>query len=196
MWRLLELSLTFAKLCVFAFGGGYVIIPGLISISELNHWATASELTEVVAIAGMAPGPVAVNAAVGFGYKVGGFPGALAALSGVILPCAFIVITTAAYFSKINKHPLVQSALYGLRPVITGIILYASINIAVKNGIICSAPGELIKSGINVFAGSLHLFEIKSAFITVITFLLLAKTKVHPAFIIFGAGILGIAAFR
>ncbi len=195
MMMLFKLGLMFAKLCVFAFGGGYVMIPSLIKASEANHWATASELTDVVAIAGMTPGPVAVNAAVGFGYKVAGFPGAVASFLGIAVPCALIVIIVATFFFKIYAHPKVKAVLYGLRPVITGIILYAAVSIALKNSIIGAVPGKLIEKGFNISALGVNLFEVKSVVIVLTTFLFLKKTKIQPIFMIVGAGVLGVVIF-
>ena len=109
MSLLFELFIMFVKLCAFAFGGGYVMIPSLIKASEANGWATAAELTDVIAIAGMSPGPVAVNAAVGYGYKVAGFPGAIASMLGIAIPCAVIVIVVATFFFKVYSNAKVQA---------------------------------------------------------------------------------------
>jgi chromate transporter len=195
MLMLFKLFLMFAKLCAFAFGGGYVMIPSLIKASEANHWATASELTNVIAIAGMSPGPVAVNAAIGYGYKVAGFPGAAACFLGIALPCALIVILVAAFFLKVYNNPHIQAALYALRPVITGIILYAAVSIAIKNNMIAAVPGKLIEKGFYLSASGHNLFEVKSMLIGIITFAVLQKTKISPIFLIVGAGLLGVAIF-
>lgn len=192
---LLNLFLMFAKLAGFAFGGGYVMIPSLIRASEANHWATAAELTDTVAIAGMAPGPVAVNAAVGYGYLVAGFPGAFASFLGIAVPCAFIVILVATFFFKVYDHPKVQAALYGLRPVITGIILYAAISIALKNKMIMTAAEETIQKGFGLSISGVQLFEGKSLAIIVLTLLILLKTRIQPIFIILAAGLAGMLLF-
>ncbi|MCX8130981.1 MAG: chromate transporter [Clostridia bacterium] len=195
MELLFKLFIMFAKLSAFAFGGGYVMIPSLIKASETNGWATASELTDVIAIAGMSPGPVAVNAAVGYGYKVAGFPGAVASFLGIAIPCALIVITVAAFFFRVYNYPKVQAALYGLRPVITGIILYAAVSLALKNSIIAAAPDKLISDGINITASGFQLFEAKSLVITALTLGILMKTKIQPIFLILGSGVLGVLIF-
>jgi chromate transporter len=195
MELLVKLFIMFTKLCAFAFGGGYVMIPSLIKASEANGWATASELTDVIAIAGMSPGPIAINAAVGYGYKVAGFQGAMASMLGIAIPCALIVIVVATFFFKVYNHPKVQAALYGLRPVVTGIILYAAVSLAIKNSIIAAAPDKLIPHGINITALGLQLFEAKSLVITVLTFGILVRTKVQPILLILASGILGVFIF-
>ena len=185
----------FAKLSLFSFGGGFVMVPPAIAEIEANHWATAAELTNTVAIATMAPGPVGVNLAVGLGYKVGGLPGAGAAFLGITLPTTVLVVFVALFFFKIYKHPLVSAAFYGLRPAITGIILYAAISLALKNGILFAANDRILDSGINVIFNGWHFFEAKSLVITAATFFLLAKNKLAPLVLILISGIIGIMVF-
>ena len=193
--RLLELAMIFAKLYPFSFGGGYVMIPIMMDELVNNNWATVSELTDIVAIAGMAPGSVAINAAIGLGYKVGGFPGAIASFLGIAIPTTILVVLGATFFFKIYKHPKVKSAFYGLRPVITGIIIYAAVSLALNNGVIAASSEKMIMNGWNLSIAGVNLFEAKSILITIASIALLIKTKVHPIFVIIGAGILGILIF-
>jgi hypothetical protein len=88
-----DLFLTFAKIGLFTFGGGYAMLP-LIEKEAVDNkkWITDNELLDVVAIAESTPGPIAINAATFIGKKVGGFIGALCATTGVVLP-SFIIIT-------------------------------------------------------------------------------------------------------
>ncbi len=191
---LIQLFLMFAKLSLFSFGGGYVMIPIMLQELEKNKWATAADVTDIVALAGMSPGPVAVNAAVGLGYKVAGLGGVIAAFLGIAVPCAVVVILVAMFFFKVYDHPMVKGALYGLRPVITGIIIYAAVKIAIKNGIVAAHEG-IIESGININYGAIQLFEVKSIIMALIAFFVLTRTKTHPIFVIISAGVLGILLF-
>lgn len=195
MIMLIKLALMFSKLSLFSFGGGYVMIPIAMKELEANGWATVSELTDIVAIAGMSPGPVAVNAAVGLGYKVAGIKGLIAAFLGITVPTTILVIIVAAFFFKIYKHPKVKAAFYGLRPVITGIIIYAAVSFALKNGVIAASAGKTISSGYNIFFMGNHLFELKSLMIAAAAFFILIKTKTHPIFVIISSGILGTFIF-
>ncbi len=192
---LFKLALLFAKLCVFAFGGGYVMIPIMLHELEANHWASVSELTDVVAIAGVSPGPIAVNAAIGLGYKVAGFPGAIAAFLGILIPNSLLVIVVAIFFFKICTHPRVKDMFYGLKPAIVGIILYAAASFALKNGILHPANGNLIKNGLNIALPGIYLFELKSVIIAALAFFVMFKTKVHPIFVIIASGIIGVLLF-
>lgn len=195
MQILMGMFWIFAKLSLFSFGGGFVMVPAVIAEIEANHWATAAELTNTVAIATMAPGPVGVNLAVGVGYKVGGLPGAGAAFLGITLPTTILVVFVALFFFKVYKHPLVAAAFYGLRPAITGIILYAAVSLALKNGILFAANDKMLDSGINIIFNGWHFFEAKSLVITAVIFFLLAKNKVAPLGLILLSGVVGIIVF-
>ncbi|HEY8500709.1 MAG TPA: chromate transporter [Clostridia bacterium] len=190
----IKLFLMFAKLSVFAFGGGYVMFPMLQAEVEKNGVIAISELNDIIALAGMTPGAVAVNAAVGVGYKAAGIGGVVSAITGVMLPCALIVVAVAACFFRIYKNPVVQAALYGLRPVITGIILYAAIKLAGSEGILLSVGGDTINNGLYMSISS-TLVELKSAALAAISFILLVKTKIHPIYLILASGLAGILLF-
>jgi chromate transporter len=136
-----------------------------------------------------------VNASISLGYRVAGLPGTLAAFLGIVIPNAVLVILVAVFFFKICTHPQVKAAFYGLRPVITGIILFAAASFAMKNGIFLSASDNLIQGGINLSFFNRHLAEIKSTVIAVSAFLLMHKAKIHPIFVIIGGGVAGILLF-
>ncbi len=190
MILLLELAWMFAKLVLFSFGGGYVMIPIMLREIELKQWATAIELTDIVAIASISPGSVAINAAIGLGYRIASFPGAIAAFLGIALPNTLIILMAAIFFFKVYKHPYVKAAFYGLRPVISGIILYAAVSFALRNSLVgAGAPGIIEKGIYYSLAG--FFVEIKSLLIIVVVIGLLIKTKIHPIIIIFSSGAIG-----
>lgn len=192
---LLKLFFMFAKLSAFSFGGGYVMIPIMLKELEGNGLINISEVTDIVALAGMSPGSVAVNAAVGIGYKVANLQGAFAAALGIIVPNFIIVILAALFFFKIYHKQYVKNAFYGLRPVIIGIILYAAVSFALKNSIIGAPLNKIINNGYNIVWANHHIVELKSFLLIILSFLLLLKTKVHPILVIIIGGIAGIAVF-
>ncbi len=199
MLELINIFLLFVKISAFSFGGGYVAFPIIQEANETYAWMGYTELSNILALAGMSPGPVAINGAVGVGYKVAGIPGVFAAFLGIAVPCAIIVTLVATFFFKVYKKPAVSNILYILRAVIAGVILYAGVNFALKNGMILAGVFEksskMIEGGWNVMSSSVHLFEVKSIVMSVAVFFMLLKTKVHPIFIILGGGVLGIFIF-
>ena len=82
-----QLFLSFLQIGALSFGGGYAAMPLIESQIVTNHsWLTMTEFANLVTIAEMTPGPIAVNAATFVGTKIGGVPGALVATAGCILP--------------------------------------------------------------------------------------------------------------
>lgn len=191
---LLTLFFIFFKLSFFSFGGGYVMIPLIEQeLVSNNIHLEANKISNIVAIAGMAPGPVAINAAIGFGYEIGGMWGVIFSFIGIVIPSLLIVIISAILFKKIYSSKYFKWSMYGLSPIIVGIILYAAVNMAIKNNMIFSKT-SVISSGWYVTLGS-YGFELKSILLVVISFLLLLKTKIHPIILIVGGGIIGILVF-
>ena len=87
MARIIDIFLSFLKIGAFTFGGGYAMIP-IIQHEVINRrkWIAEQEFIDLLTLAQTAPGPISLNTAVFVGYKCRGFMGALAAISGVILP--------------------------------------------------------------------------------------------------------------
>lgn len=192
---LLKLFLIFAKLSLFSFGGGFVMVPVAMQEFEKNGWSTAAQLTDAVALATMSPGPVGVNLAVALGYKAGGISGMLASFFGITLPTTILVICVALFFFKVYKEPVVKYAFYGLRPVITGVITYAAVSLALKNGILLAGQDHTVTRGMNFVINNVNIFEIKSILITTVVFILLLRTKTPPIAVIIASGILGMIIF-
>jgi chromate transporter len=192
---LFKIFIIFAKLGTFSFGGGYVMIPIMLKEIQQNGFTDVSKLTDIVAIAGMSPGPVAFNSAIGVGHEIASLGGAAAAVLGILIPNFIIVATAAKFFFLIHRKKPVEAAFYGLRPSVTGIILFAAINLALKNGIVCAKPDNFIENGYGLIVGGMQIFEIKSLVIFTVSFILLVKTKLHPLSIIVTSGVLGILIF-
>jgi len=121
-----DLFLTFAKIGLFTFGGGYAMIPLIERETVDNHkWITGSELLDIVAIAESTPGPIAVNAATFIGKKVGGVFGAVCATAGVVLP-SFVIIVAVSFFLEAFQHlKIVEYAFWGIRAGVLALILKA-----------------------------------------------------------------------
>lgn len=155
------------------------MIP-VIELEVTKHeWMTLQEFTDIIAIAGMSPGPIATNSAIFVGYQTAGFYGAVVSGLGMILPSLIIILIISIFFAKINKHRTVQSAFYGLRPIIVGLIVYAAIKFAISNGLI----------------GSVSLHTVSLFIIFSLSLLALIKFRVHPALVILSAGVIGVIIY-
>ena len=117
----LELILGFLQVGMFSIGGGYAAIP-LIREQALSHgWLSLAEFTDLVTIAEMTPGPIALNAATFVGIRTGGIPGALLATFSCILPSLIIVTTLAMLYQKFRKTDAMQVLLSGVRPAVVAL---------------------------------------------------------------------------
>ena len=95
----LQLFYEFFKIGIFSFGGGYATIPFLYHISQIYAWYSLDELTQMVALASITPGPVGINVATYAGLKSAGLLGSLLATTAEMLPSLFLVI----FISKLLK---------------------------------------------------------------------------------------------
>lgn len=119
----LQLFLTFLKIGVVSFGGGYGMIAMIRESVLANGWMTEEELMNFIAVAESTPGPIAVNMATFVGSVQGGVGGALIATIGVVLPSFIIILVLAALFKTLLKYEGVRAGLDGVRPAIVGLIL-------------------------------------------------------------------------
>ena len=131
--RLLELFLTFAKVGVMTFGGGYAMLPILQrEVVENKGWITEEELTDYYAIGQCTPGIIAVNTATFAGQKLYGAVGGIAATLGVVFPSLVIITIIAALLSNFADIPAVQHAFAGVRVCVCVLIANAVVKLLKK----------------------------------------------------------------
>ncbi len=128
----LYLFITFFKIGLFGFGGGYAMLSLIQNEVVQNYgWLTSGEFADIVAISQMTPGPIGINSATYCGYTAvhnAGFTGVMAVLGSfvatfaVVLPSFIIMLTICKVFRKHMKSIVIQSALKGLRPAILGLL--------------------------------------------------------------------------
>lgn len=177
----INLFIEFFKIGLFTFGGGYAMIPLMTDTIEKNQWISSGEFTQIIAIAEMTPGPIAINSATFIGQKVAGIGGSLAATLGVAAPSLLLILFISKVFFTYSEHPLMKSIFKGIRPVVAGLVLAAGFSIA---------QTVLFTEADNPF----HLnFVTLSAM--VVLFGIMLKHKLHPIILIFIAGSLGFLSF-
>jgi chromate transporter len=174
-----DLFFTFFKIGTVSFGGGYAVIPLIQYEVAANGWMNNQEFQEAVSLAGMAPGPIATNSATLIGYKTAGFLGAAVATLGMILPSLVAVSILAALLFRHNKSKWFRSTFYGLRPIITGLIIYAAIHFGFLNG---NETGMSWMTFVTLAICTGSLF-------------LMIKYRLHPLLVIAAAGASGIILF-
>lgn len=128
----LELFVSFLLIGFTSFGGTSMI--PLINSEMISHgWMTAAEVSDIVAIAEMTPGPLGINCATFAGTRVAGVLGALCASFAVMVPSLTVCMLAAMFLSKFKESRLLQNALYGIRPVCIGMIAAVIIELSLTN---------------------------------------------------------------
>ena len=166
---LFKLFTTFFRIGLFTFGGGYAMIP-LIErdVVERNGWLDKDMFVDLLAVAQSAPGVFAVNMAVFIGNKVRGRRGALAAAFGCVLPSVLIILLIALFFRQFRHIEVVNNVFMGIRPVVVALIAVPVFNLA---------KSARIGWG--------------SAWIPMLSALLIVALGVSPVFVIIVAGLSG-----
>lgn len=173
---LLHLFVLFFIIGTVSFGGGYAMLPVIEREVTNKGWITTTDFTDAVALAGMTPGSIATNSATIVGYKVAGLPGAIISSIAMSLPSLFLILVIALFFYKLHTNKLVKSAFYGLRPIVTSLIIYAAIKFAISNGVISTTISWDMIILLLIFGVSLTS---------------LLYFRVHPIVVILCAGVVG-----
>ena len=130
---LFDLFLTFAKIGLFTFGGGYAMIA-LIENScvEKKQWITHDEMMNVTVIAESTPGPIAINCATYVGYKQKGLAGAAVATMGMVLPSFCIIFFVSMFLDNFLEITWIAHAFKGVKIAVGILILDAAIKMIRK----------------------------------------------------------------
>lgn len=165
-----ELVVSFFKIGIMTFGGGYAMLPMLQrELVENRKWVTEEEILNYFAIGQCTPGVIAVNTATFVGYKRCKIPGAIFATIGVVLPSMIIITVIAAVLSNFAHIPAVQHAFAGIRIAVSALIVASVI--------------KLIKTNIK---------SIAQIIIAVAAFVLVAVFGQNPVFAVIGAAVAGL----
>lgn len=124
MHILLELFLTFFKIGLFTFGGGYAMISVIDSICvDKKQWITHDEMMDVTVIAESTPGPISVNCATFVGFKQAGLLGGILATLGVILPSFIIIYAISMFLNQFLEITVIANAFKGIK-IGVGILIF------------------------------------------------------------------------
>ena len=161
--NLLSLFITFAKVGVMTFGGGYTMIPILErEVVQNKGWISSEELMDYYAVGQCTPGVIAVNTGIFIGYKTAGIPGGIAAALGVITPSVIIITIIASFLSNFADIPAVKSAFAAVRACVC-VLIFNSVLKLWKNAV-RDLPALILL--LLVLAGSLFLDISPVVFVT------------------------------
>lgn len=185
----LTLFLTFLKIGAVSFGGGYGILSLVRETALAYGWLTEEELLNFIAVSESTPGPIAVNMATFVGASQCGFPGALCATLGIVLPSFVVILIIAALVKNLIRYAGVRATLDGIRPAIAGMIL-GTFTVMFLSGVF---GFEGVGSGVSFDWKSLLLFSALCA----VAFLYrkLRKKSLSPILLILLSGAAGLFLF-
>ena len=130
---MLELFLTFAKIGLFTFGGGYAMIALIEDACvERKKWITHEEMMDLTVIAESTPGPIAINCATYVGYRQKGFWGSVIATLGMISPSFTIIYIISMFLDRFLEIAVIANAFRGIKLAVGLLIVNAALNMLQK----------------------------------------------------------------
>ena len=126
-----EAFLTFFKIGIVTFGGGYAMIPMIEEeVVNKHHWTSKEELLDLIAIAQSCPGVFAVNISTFIGYKLNKKAGAFCTTLGAALPSFIIILLIAMSFHQFADNKVVAAMFRGIRPAVVALIAVPTFRLA------------------------------------------------------------------
>lgn len=130
---LLDLFLTFAKIGLFTFGGGYAMISVIEdNCVERKKWITHDDMMNMTVIAESTPGPIAINCATFTGYKKAGFAGAFVATLGMAVPSFVVIYLISSFMDNFLELTVIANAFKGIKVGVGILILDVGIGMIKK----------------------------------------------------------------
>lgn len=165
-----KLFWIFFRVGAFTFGGGYAMLPIIQrELVDKQGWLKEEDFIDMIGLTQSAPGPVAVNSAIYLGYRLSGLGGALASVTGAVLPSLLTIMTIAWALSRYNLD-LLNHAFAGVRPTVVSLITYAAWTMGKK---VLKTPRKVAMA--------------------VIATALIIAFKLHPALLIVSGALIGLS---
>ena len=183
----LDLFLTFARVGVCTFGGGYAMLPILQrEVVDNKGWATEEQLADYYAIGQRTPGIIAVNTATFVGRTQRGTAGGVIATLGVVFPSVVIILLIAAFLQNFAHLPVVIHAFAGVRACVCALILTSVLKL--RKTTVVDLPTALIFAAVFLLAavGNFASFPAETLWGAALNFLL------SPVVLVVLAGLAGL----
>ena len=181
----LQLFWSFFQIGLFSIGGGYAAMPLIQNqVVDIHPWLTMTQFADIMTIAEMTPGPIAINSATFVGIQVAGLPGAIVSTIGCVVPSCVIVLSLAYVYYRFRGLSVVQGVLAGLHPAVISMIASAGISLLI-----------LAVYGQRSLPNNLSAINIVAAGIFLGGFFVLRKWKPNPLWVMAGSGIAGILLY-
>ena len=174
----------FFKIGLFAIGGGYATLPFLYYLSEKYNWFQVKELTDMIAVSNITPGPIGINMATYAGYKIAGVLGSIIATIAIITPALIIVMLIIKLLKQFKESKTLESILSGLRPA--GCAMITAIGIKLFSNNILNVYSSNFKTIIEQFN-----LDYKALTLFILLLIISQNKKIDPLFYIFSGAAFG-----
>ncbi|HEX9019124.1 MAG TPA: chromate transporter [Anaerolineaceae bacterium] len=180
-----QLFFVFTRVALFSWGGGPASLALMQRESVSAGWVTPAEFADAVALGNALPGPIAPQVSAYVGYKIGGFYGAVAAVTGTVIPSTLLMLGMIIYFFSVKDSTTIRAMLAAVRPIVVGLLVWTAYNMATS---------VFSVNNTNWLVGLGQNWD--KVALAVIAFALLTFTKINPVFIVIGAAVFGFIAYR
>lgn len=174
----LQILLSFMKIGVVTFGGGYAMIPIIENeTSKKRNWISGDDLLDVIAISESSPGPIAICAATFIGYKTAGIIGAFLSTLGVVLPSFAIIYIISVFLKEFSTYSIVKYAFFGIRAGVLALIIKAVISMFKKapKNILAYAIMAVSFALVVLFSANVLVIILSSAVIGIVASIIVRK---------------------
>jgi chromate transporter len=181
LWKIFWL---FTKVAMFSWGGGPASL-GLMQREVVTAgWLTPEEFADDIAISNALPGPTAPQASAYVGYKLAGWPGALSAVAGTVVPATLLMLILIIGFFNIKDNIYMQAAIKGVRPFVVGLLAWTAYQMAVTVFNLKQGVGISFLQGWDKWLIALGAF------------LILTFTNISPVWLVLATAAIGLIFYR
>jgi chromate transporter len=185
-WYLLwQIFWLFTKVAMFSWGGGPASLGLMQRETVAAGWMTPEEFADDIAFSNALPGPTAPQASAYVGYKLAGWPGAIVAVAGTVVPATLLMLILIIGFFSIKDNVYMKAAIRGVRPFVVGLLAWTTFQLAMP----------IFGLDKQALLGSLaHSWD--KWLIALGAFLILTFTKVSPIWLVLGTAVIGLIFYR
>jgi chromate transporter len=185
-WHLLwQIFWLFTKVALFSWGGG----PGSMGLMQRETvaagWMQPDEFADGMALSNALPGPIAPQVSAFVGYKLAGTAGAIAAVSGTVLPTTILMLVVVIYFFSYKDLPVVKAMIMGVRPFVVGLLAWTTYDMA-----------RVVFEANKLGWGPALVHNWDKVLIAVGAFLILNLTPISPIWLVILTAIIGLIFYR
>lgn len=184
-WNLIwQIFWLFTKVAMFSWGGGPASLGLMQREVVAAGWLSPEEFADDIALSNALPGPTAPQASAYVGYKLAGWPGAISAVIGTVVPATLLMLILIIGFFNIKDNIYMQAAIKGMRPFVVGLLAWTSFQMAVTILNLKQGIGASILQGWDKWL------------IAVGVFIILTFTNISPIWLVLASAVIGLIFYR